>query len=148
MQTSYGRPGAIACIKGGSEAPGLSGAVSFYQHSGGVMVVADIRGLPTENETGFFAFHIHEGDNCCGQDFAGTGGHYDPSDMPHPEHSGDLPPLICCRGRAYMAVLTNRFCLRDVVGRTVVIHSGPDDFHTQPAGNSGTKIACGVIHRL
>lgn len=44
-----------------------------------------------------------------------------------------------------MYVLTDRFRVRDIIGRTVVIHSGPDDFHTQPAGNAGEKIACGVI---
>ena len=55
--------------------------------------------------------------------------------------------LLLCGGGAYLAVLTDRFSVADVLGRTVVIHSGADDFHTQPAGNAGTKIACGVIRR-
>jgi len=53
--------------------------------------------------------------------------------------------LMCCRGNAYLAVKTDRFTVHDIIGKTVVIHSNPDDFHTQPAGNAGKKIACGVI---
>ena len=49
------------------------------------------------------------------------------------------------RGNAYLSVKTDRFSVSDVIGRTVVVHSNPDDFHSQPAGNAGTKIACGVI---
>lgn len=64
---------------------------------------------------------------------------------PHPFHAGDLPPLLSCKGRAYLAVITGRFCVKDVIGRSVVIHAGPDDLHTQPAGNAGAKIGCGVI---
>lgn len=148
MRNPYGCPGAIACVRGGKEVPGVCGVVSFWQRSEGVLVEADIRGLPADSETGFFAFHIHAGEDCGGEGFAATKGHYDPGDGLHPMHAGDLPPLIACRGRAYMAVVTNRFCLRDVVGRTVVIHAQPDDFHTQPAGNAGTKIACGIIRRM
>lgn len=65
----------------------------------------------------------------------------------HPEHAGDLPPLIRCRGNAYLSFRTDRFSVNEIIGRTVVIHSDPDDFHTQPAGNAGKKIACGVIQK-
>lgn len=47
-----------------------------------------------------------------------------------------------------MKVFTGRFFVEDIIGRTVVIHSGPDDFYTQPSGNPGNKIACGVIRRI
>ena len=60
-------------------------------------------------------------------------------------HAGDLPPLMMQQGRAHMTVRTDRFRVQDILGRTVVIHSDPDDFRTQPSGMSGTKIACGVI---
>ena len=145
MMKYFGRPDAIACIKGGQEAPALNGEVRFYQKCGSVLVAADISGLPTNSRSGFFALHIHEGHDCSGEDFFGTGGHFNPKEAPHPNHAGDLPPLLLCRGGAYLAVLTDRFCVRDVIGRTVVIHDGADDFHSQPAGNAGTKIACGVI---
>ena len=82
---------------------------------------------------------------CGGAGFPGTGGHFNPAGAPHPAHAGDLPPLLSCGGRAYLAVLTDRFTVADIIGRTVVIHGGSDDFRSQPAGDAGTKIACGVI---
>ena len=107
-------------------------------------MVADINGLP-DSETGFFAFHIHEGDNCCGIGFPNTGGHFNPDGAAHPRHAGDLPPLLSNNGKAYSQVLTGRFRVNDIIGRTVVIHSDPDDFRAQPPGNAGQKIACGAI---
>lgn len=138
----------MACIQGGDEAPHLHGTVRFSQTCEGVLVTADIRGLPRTSDSGIFAMHIHGGESCRGSGFSATGSHYNPGGAPHPNHAGDLPPLFSCGGRAFMSVLTNRFCLADVIGRTVVIHSGPDDLHSQPAGNSGEKIGCGVICRL
>ncbi len=138
-------PDAVARILGGVETPQLSGCVQFYQENGCVLVVAKISGLPKASETGFFGFHIHQGDNCSGTDFSGTGSHYNPSDQAHPKHAGDLPPLLECQGNAYLSVRTDRFSVADIIGRTVIIHSDPDDFHSQPAGNAGKKIACGVI---
>lgn len=134
---------AIACISGS----GIRGRVRFYTTDCGVLVFAEIQGLP-ESDSGFFALHIHEGSDCGGEGFSDTGGHYNPAGKMHPEHAGDLPPLLSRSGRALLAVETDRFQICDVIGRTVVIHSGPDDFHTQPAGNAGSKIACGVIRRL
>ena len=143
MQIPIGRPGAMACITGNVQAPSLSGCVKFYQTEYGVLVVANIGGLPAGSD--FFALHIHEGKACTGEDFSDSGMHYDPLGKTHPYHAGDLPPLLSCRGRAYMAVLTNRFCAKDILGRTVVIHADADDFNSQPAGNAGKKLACGVI---
>lgn len=135
------QPTAVACITGEN---GLQGTVRFCQRSDGVLVTARIRGLP---HNGFFALHIHEGANCRGTGYPNTGSHFDPTDSPHPDHAGDLPPLLSCSGNAYLSVLTDRFCLDQVIGRTVVIHSRRDDFTTQPSGDSGTKIACGVIQK-
>ena len=147
MQYCRKSPDAVARIYGGMEAPQLSGCVQFYQENGCVWIVARITGLPRESETGFFGFHIHQGEGCSGMDFSGTGSHYNPTGRAHPKHAGDLPPLLACGGNAYLSVRTDRFSVRDVVGRTVVIHSDPDDFHSQPAGNAGKKIACGVIRK-
>ena len=138
-------PDAVARISGGAEVPLLSGCVEFYQENGCVLIVAKISGLQKESETEFFGFHIHQGRNCSGTEFFGTEGHYNPKGLPHPKHAGDLPPLIRCRGNAYLSFRTDRFSVNEIIGRTVVIHSDPDDFHTQPAGNAGRKIACGVI---
>lgn len=78
-------------------------------------------------------------------DFADAGGHFNPTGQKHPMHAGDLPQLLSAGGKAYLAVLTDRFSIRDVIGRSVIIHEQPDDFHTQPAGDSGARIGCGVI---
>lgn len=142
--TNYGTPAAIAHVCGGEANPLLHGTVRFFPRCGGTMVVADVRGLP-DTETGFFAFHIHEGTDCRGAGFSDSGGHYNPCGRAHPCHAGDLPPLLACDGRAELAVLSGRFTVNDILGRTVIIHDNPDDFRTQPSGNAGEKIACGVI---
>ncbi len=147
MHNMTNQPTASSYIKGGPDAPTLFGEVKFYQKHEGVLLVANISNLPQSNSSGFFALHIHEGSDCSGDNFSNTGNHYNPTDSPHPNHAGDLPPLISCGGYAYMAVMTDRFSVNDIIGRTVVIHSGPDDFNSQPSGNAGTKIACGTIQR-
>ncbi len=144
MVISAGRPQAVAWVRGEN---GLRGSVTFYPVPGGTLVTAELQGLP-ETESGFFGFHIHEGSGCGGKDYGETGGHLNPQGRPHPQHMGDLPPLLENRGKGFLAVKTGRFRPEDVIGRTVVIHNGPDDFHTQPAGNAGKKIGCGVIRRI
>ena len=136
---------AAACIRGKRDSC-ITGTVRFYCHRSGTLVEAELCGLP-ETETNFFGFHIHEGNNCRGEGFSGTGGHYNPENTAHPCHAGDLPPLLASGGKAYLAVLTGRFTPEDVIGRTVVVHAMPDDFHSQPAGDAGEKIACGVIRK-
>lgn len=147
MQYCQKCPDAVAQIRGGVEAPQLSGCVQFYQENGCVLIVARISALPMESETGFFGFHIHQGETCSGTDFSGTGSHYNLAGRAHPKHAGDLPPLLACQGNAYLSVKTDRFSVEEIIGRTVVIHSDPDDFYTQPAGNAGKKIACSVIRK-
>ena len=140
-------PNAIARIFGGGSYQAVFGIVKFTQCGDGVMVEADIHGLP-RTETNFFAFHIHEGDNCGGEGFSDSGTHFNPGKDLHPNHAGDLPPLQGNCGKAYMKVLTGRFHVGEVIGRTVILHAGPDDFHTQPSGNPGEKIARGVIRKI
>ena len=146
MQCSFKRPQAIALIKGGNSAPTVIGIVKFYQKQNCVLVVADIKGLP-HTDTNFFGFHIHEGTDCGGTDFSDAKGHYNPKGNPHPKHAGDMPPLMLCGNMAHLSFMTDRFKVTDIIGRTVVIHNMPDDFTSQPSGNSGEKIACGKIKK-
>ena len=145
------RPQALARISGSGDYPRLSGVVRFYQTGAGVLLLAEIRGLPEgEGPCGqrIFGFHIHEGERCGGNaedPFADAKGHYNPEGCAHPDHAGDLPPLFGNHGFALQMVLTQRFSLEEVLGKTVIIHGHPDDLTTQPAGGAGTKIACGVI---
>lgn len=147
-------PDAAAVIQGGPNNSKINGIVKFYQVPSGVFVAADILGLPVSAEkceSGIFAFHIHAGGECSGNSedpFANAGTHYNPNDCPHPYHAGDMPPLFSAQGRAFLAFLTDRFTVNEVIGKTAVIHDGPDDFTTQPSGNAGNKIACGIISKV
>ena len=138
---------AKAVINGDDKYPKLHGEVTFRRLKEGVLVTARVSGLP-KTESGFYGFHIHEGKSCDGDGFPKTKGHYNPKDRPHPSHAGDLLPLLSCKGSAYMQVKTDRFRICDIIGRTIIIHSDTDDFRTQPSGDAGEKIACGVIRAV
>lgn len=147
------RPQAAASIAGSENYPDLSGTVRFYQTREGVIVLAEISGLPRSGlpcHERVFGFHIHKGTDCGGRmddPFADSMSHYDPYGCEHPYHAGDLPPLFGNNGVALSLFLTQRFSVDEVIGRTVIIHDQPDDFTTQPSGSSGTKIACGIIRK-
>ncbi len=145
------RPQAVANVFGSSRYPTISGRVYFYRMNGGVLVAAQVTGLPKaapDSAHRIFGFHIHGGEKCSGTEtdpFAGTLTHYDPYGSAHPYHAGDMPPLFGNDGYALQIFFTDRFSIGEIVNKTVVIHSGPDDFTSQPAGNAGEKIACGRI---
>ena len=148
-------PDAHAAVKGSPNFPNINGMVFFYQLSDGVLLIAQVHGLPHGPEVcsaDVFGFHIHEGSSCTGNTedpFASAGKHYNPNNCPHPAHAGDLPPLFGNQGYAFMMFITDRFLVNEVIGRTVIVHLSPDDFTTQPSGNSGTKIACGqIVHNI
>lgn len=151
FESFYGRPAAYAKLKGNSEYPGITGDACFYPEKEGTLLAIRINGLPKkigECNKRFYALHIHAGDSCTGNNFSNAGGHYNPSNCPHPEHAGDLPPLLGCGSRALMTVLTDSFTPWEVVGRTVIVHEGFDDFVTQPSGNPGIILACGEIKAI
>ena len=145
------RPDAMAQMRGSDKYPGFRGTVMFYALRRAVLVRAQITGLPNPRgacESPVFAFHIHDGSSCTGtatDPFAGAGMHYDPKNCPHPYHAGDMPPLPGVGGDAFSVFLTDRFTVPEIIGKAVIIHARPDDFTTQPSGNAGEKIACGII---
>lgn len=142
------KPGAIACIRGNAQYPQLCGALKFFSTPYvGVLVTAEIYGLPnmdTPDSSDFYAMHIHEAGDCT-PPFSKTGAHYNPTEKPHPYHAGDMLPLMGNQGFAWLAFYDERFTIPDIIGRSVIIHKMADDFTTQPSGNAGEKIACGVI---
>ena len=147
-------PSAVAEIRGSAEYSSITGSVYFYQTSAGVLVCAQIFGLPvpdTACENYIFAFHIHSGGACTGNPedpFADVGAHYNPGGCSHPGHAGDLLPLWGNQGSAFEIFLTDRFRAEEIIGKAVIIHRKSDDFTTQPSGNAGAKIACGEIQKF
>jgi Cu-Zn family superoxide dismutase len=128
------------------------GEATFEQAGDKVRVVVFVQGLKPGQEHGL---HIHEGGDC-GADGMNAKGHFNPYGKPHgnyasaARHAGDLPPLKANKkGRAKVNVDLDLITLApgagNIVGRSMVIHAGPDDYRTQPTGNSGARIACGVI---
>lgn len=145
------RPEAMAVIRGSDEYPEISGVVRFYQMQEGVLVVTEVSGLPQSDDACMnpvFGYHIHNGEFCTGNSedpFADSKAHYNPDNCEHPYHAGDMPPIFGNNGYSFSIFLTNRFCTDEIIGKTVIIHLHPDDFHSQPSGDSGAKIACGEI---
>lgn len=148
------RADAVAFLKGSEKYDGISGSALFYAVRGGVIVRVEVTGLPKGTKpcgNPVFAFHIHSGGSCTGNEkdaFADADGHYNPNNCLHPYHAGDMPPLFGANGNALSVFLTDRVTVPEIIGRTVIIHLSPDDFTTQPAGNAGEKIACGVIRSI
>jgi Cu-Zn family superoxide dismutase len=144
-------PAALATIEARSGSQ-VSGTVGFSPTTDGVRVQARISGL-TPGEHGF---HIHEVGDCSAADASSAKGHFNPAGKPHghhgsmEHHAGDMPNLVAdAAGNASLvaevAMLTLTSGPNNIVGRSVVIHADPDDYKSQPAGNSGKRIACGVI---
>lgn len=150
-----GRPDARARLQGGPLAPNLAGEVRFYGVAGGVEVAVELHGLPPylagDPPIGPHGFHLHERGDCAvgnpGEPFLAAGAHFNPDGQPHGNHAGDFPVVFSNSGTARMRFFTERLTIEDVVGRSVIVHENPDDFRTEPAGNSGRRLACGVVVR-
>lgn len=144
-------PAAFAEISGSRFFPAINGAAMFYPFASGTLLAVHVIGLPSGSSScskQFFGFHIHEGSQCSGDSedpFSSTGAHYNPGNCQHPQHAGDLPPLLGNQGEALSIFYIDSFSPEQVIGHTLVIHEMTDDLHSQPAGNSGMKIACGEI---
>ncbi len=134
------------------------GNVGFWELEQGLRVFAQAEGLPS----GIHAFHVHQTGECTPPDFQSAGGHYNPTDNQHGwdnaegPHAGDFPNVhVQDDGRLAVEYFTDKLALADGAegtlfpdgGTAVVIHEGADDYQTDPAGDAGARIACGVIER-
>ena len=140
MKTSEPMAQAQVQARSGSQ---VNGTVSFTPHADGVVVEARISGLTP----GPHGFHVHEAGDCSAADASSAKGHFNPTNHPHghhgkvERHAGDLPNMVAdANGNA-----TYRAEVRGMLGRSVVIHADPDDYQSQPAGNSGRRVGCGII---
>jgi Cu-Zn family superoxide dismutase len=133
------------------------GRAELGEVGGGVRVVVEVRDLPAGGK----GVHIHETGSCEAPGFESAGGHFNPEGRQHGvqnpsgPHAGDLPNLeVGEDGTGRLEVTTDRVSLGagqsslfDADGSAIVVHAGPDDLRTDPAGNSGDRIACGLIEK-
>ncbi|HEX2256767.1 MAG TPA: superoxide dismutase family protein [Afifellaceae bacterium] len=131
------------------------GTVELHQTPNGVHIIANLTNLPA----GEHGFHIHETGACEG-DFTSAGGHYNPGGAEHGylaeggPHAGDMPNIHVAEGGSLTIEVVNdrvsleegaEGTLRDDDGSAIVVHANPDDYESQPSGDAGNRIACGVI---
>ena len=129
----------------------VTGTINFIKMDSGIRVIADITGL----EPGKHGFHIHQYGNCSALDGTSAGGHFNPFDKPHgaptdaERHVGDLGNVIANEGPVAHYERIDGILSFDgkesIIGRSVILHAGEDDYKTQPTGNAGERVACGVI---
>lgn len=129
-----------------------AGTVEFVQRGGKVHVEATVRNLTPNAEHGF---HVHEKGDCSAPDATSAGGHFNPDGKPHgpqnaPHHAGDMPNLKAdASGVAKASFVLDGVTVASgpgsIVGRGLIVHKDPDDYKTQPTGNSGARLACAVI---
>ncbi len=130
----------------------VGGNVSFTQKGDKVLVVANVNGLTP----GLHGFHVHEYGDCSASDAMSAGGHFNPAGKPHgapnsaEHHGGDLGNLTADKsGNATLSVEVDGITLdqsaNSIIGKGVIVHANPDDLTSQPAGNAGPRLACGVI---
>ncbi len=142
---------ATATLTGKADS-GVTGTVSFSAMAPGVHIEARVEGAPP----GVHGFHLHETGDCSAADFSSAGAHFNPSAVEHggPEyavhHAGDLGNLeVGADGVGTLSLHSTDLAIAEgpnaVVGRAVVLHENPDDFTTQPTGNAGGRLACGVV---
>ncbi len=133
----------------------VTGTVSFQGVGQKVRVEARIAGL-TPGEHGF---HVHEAGDCSAADASSAKGHFNPAGRGHghhggsDRHAGDMPNLVAdASGRASLSAELDMLSLTEgpagILNRSVVIHADPDDYKSQPAGNSGKRVACGTIRTV
>ncbi len=132
----------------------VKGMVTFTEEADGVQVHAEITGLTPGNH----GFHVHEFGDCSAGDASSAGAHFNPTGKPHAgpdeteRHVGDMGNVEAdASGKATLDYLDHQISLtndkQSVIGRSVVVHAKADDLKSQPAGDSGARIACGVIGR-
>lgn len=143
---------AICKLTGSNEYPKLRGIVTFTQNEKNVLVRISIINFPVNKTTcleSIAGIHIHSGHSCTPRNnpaFTNALDHYNPNHCEHPYHAGDLGNLFINRnGSAFLMMLNDRFSVDEIIGKTVILHMNKDDFTTQPSGNSGNRIACGMI---
>ena len=129
----------------------VHGVVTFTKAAEGMRIVADVTGLTP----GKHGFHIHEYGDCSAPDGKSTGGHFNPTGAPHAaptspqRHEGDMGNLEAdSSGKAHLDLMDQMMTMsgdKSIIGRAIIVHEKADDLHSQPSGDAGGRVACGVI---
>ncbi len=132
-----------------------AGTLTLTDEGDALRINGTVNGVPPNSE---FGFHIHETGDCSAPDASSAGGHFNPANAQHgspqgaSHHAGDmLNAKSDVEGVAHIDVVTTAVGITtgqptDVHGKSIVMHEKPDDYTTPPSGNSGARIACGVIN--
>ena len=132
----------------------VAAKLNFTEEGGKVSLTGDFENLTQ----GKHAIHLHETGDCSADDASPAGGHWNPTNEAHgkwgvtPFHRGDIGNFEADKdGKAHYEFSTDLWCIgcgdpvRDIVGKSVIVHAGEDDCTSQPSGNAGARVACGVI---
>ena len=132
----------------------VSGSGGFTEKKGDVTLTANFKGL----KPGIHAIHIHEKSDCTAADGSSAGGHWNPTFKKHGKlgdgeaHKGDIGNFTTDEfGNGTITFVTSEWCIgcgdatKDIIGKSLIVHQGPDDYVTQPSGNSGARVACSAI---
>ena len=151
MSGMAGTVNKAVCVVYPTQGNAVTGTVTFTRVSGGVKIVADLQGL-TQGKHGI---HIHECGDCSAVDGTSAGGHFNPMSKSHGapmdamRHEGDMGNIVAdASGKAHLEYVDTAISLdgvTSIIGRSVIIHKNEDDLKTQPTGNAGARVACGVI---
>ena len=150
MNTANNKTKAV-CVLYPTQGNSVTGTITFVKTEQGIKVIADLQGL----SKGKHGIHIHECGDCSSADGLSAGGHFNPmakshgSPMDAMRHAGDMGNIEADdAGKAHLEYVDNTISLEgesSIIGRSVIVHKNEDDLKTQPTGNAGARVACGVI---
>jgi Cu-Zn family superoxide dismutase len=139
------------CVLHPTEGNNVYGTVTFTKEADGIHVVAEVHGLTP----GKHGFHVHEYGDCTAADGTSTGGHFNPEGVNHAGHDaavrhvGDFGNITADEdGNGTLDFMDNLIAFsgpHSIIGRGIIVHAGEDDLTSQPSGNAGARVACGVI---
>lgn len=150
--TATGQEPMTVSLQGAPDDTDFAGTISVTPEGGGVRIVADVAGVDSDGRHGI---HVHENGQCDheaegGQHFTSAGGHFNPTGAEHacpptdPRHAGDLGNIEVSGGTGHLELSVANLTVDQLNGKAIILHAGEDDCKTQPTGNSGDRLACGV----